>query len=122
MRRRSWRPWAVRSNACTPRWPSGPRLSPSGEARSRADGHAGAKQARPMKFLRVVAVDLAVLLGLAVMVELAFGEWIAPHPLGRLAIPRNVKRTISAAPLYPGGDEFVYQRDAYGLRGSGVDP
>ena len=75
-----------------------------------------------VKLLRVVAINLAVLLGLAVAGELAFGEWITPHPLGRLAIPRNVKRTISAAPLYPGGGEFVYRRDAYGLRGSGVDP
>jgi lysophospholipase L1-like esterase len=75
-----------------------------------------------MKLLRVVAINLAVLLGLAVAGELAFGEWIAPHPLGRLAVPHNVERTISAAPLYPGGGEFVYRRDAYGLRGSGVDP
>src|SRR5215469_17755878 len=75
-----------------------------------------------VKLLRVVAVNLAVLLGLAVAGELAFGEWITAHPLGRLTIPHNVKRTISAAPLYPGGTEFVYRRDAYGLRGSGVDP
>src|SRR5262249_34369586 len=75
-----------------------------------------------MKLLRILLINLAVLLGLAVLVELAFGEWLASHPLGRLAIPHNVKRTISAAPLYPGGGEFVYRRDAYGLRGSGVDP
>jgi len=75
-----------------------------------------------MKLLRILIINLAVLLGLAVLVELAFGEWLASHPLGRLAIPHNVKRTISAAPLYPGGGEFVYRRDAYGLRGSGVDP
>ena len=74
------------------------------------------------KLLRVVAVNLAVLLGLAVAVEGTLGEWISAHPLGRLAIPRNVKITISAAPLYPGGREFVYRRDAVGFRGSGVDP
>ena len=75
-----------------------------------------------MKLLRVIAVNLAVLLGLALAAELAFGEWIGAHPLGQLAILRNVKVTISAAPLYPGGGEFIYQRDAFGFRGSGVDP
>jgi lysophospholipase L1-like esterase len=75
-----------------------------------------------MKLLRVIAVNLAVLLGLALAVELAFGEWIGTHPLGRLAIPRNVKITLSAAPLYSGGGEFIYRRDAMGFRGSGVDP
>ena len=69
-----------------------------------------------------MAVNLAVLLGPALAVELAFGEWIGAHPLGRRAIPRDATVTISAAPLYPGGDESIYRRDAVGFRGSGIDP
>ena len=75
-----------------------------------------------MKLWRLIAVNLAVLLALAVVGELVFGQWIAASPLGRLAVPRNVKVTISAAPLYPGGREFLYRRDAMGFRGSGIDP
>lgn len=77
---------------------------------------------RPMKLLRLAGVNLLVLLALALMAEALFGQWLAASPLGSLAVPRNVKITISAAPLYPGGGEFVYRRDAMGFRGSGVDP
>lgn len=75
-----------------------------------------------MKLWRVIAMNLAVLLALALAGELVFGEWIALSPLGRLAVPRNVRVTISAAPLYPGGGEFLYRRDAMGFRGPGIDP
>jgi lysophospholipase L1-like esterase len=75
-----------------------------------------------MKPVRVIGINLAVLLSLALAAELTFGQWIAASPLGRLAVPRNVNITISAASLYPGGGEFVYRRDAMGFRGPGVDP
>lgn len=75
-----------------------------------------------MKLWRVIAVNLAVLLVLALVGELGLGQWIAANPLGRLAVPRNVKVTISAAPLYPGGREFLYRRDAMGFRGPGINP
>ena len=76
----------------------------------------------PGTLLRIIAINLAVLLGLALAGELAFGEWFGAHPLGGLALLRNVKVRISPAPLYPGGHDFIYQRDAIGFRGSGVDP
>src|SRR6266436_2871215 len=76
----------------------------------------------PMKPLSVIAINLGVLLVMAFTAELVFGEWIGAIALGRLAVPRNVKVVISAAPLYPGGGEFLYQRDAMGFRGAGVDP
>jgi hypothetical protein len=75
-----------------------------------------------MKLLRVVAMNFVVLLVLALTTELVFGEWIRSSALGRLAVPRNLKVLVSAAPLYPGGGEFVYRRDALGFRGPGVDP
>jgi lysophospholipase L1-like esterase len=69
-----------------------------------------------------MAMNLVVLLVLALTAELVFGEWIGTGPLGRLAVPRHVKVVVSAAPLYPGGREFLYRRDAMGFRGPGVDP
>jgi len=75
-----------------------------------------------MKLLRLIAINLGVLLVLALVEELVFGQWLGASPLGRLAVPRNVRTTVSAAPLYPGGGEFVYRRDAMGFRGAGVDP
>ena len=75
-----------------------------------------------MKPLRVITINLVVLLTLIPVAELVFGQWIGASPLGRLAVPRNVNTTISAAPLYPGGGEFIYRRDAMGFRGPGVDP
>jgi len=75
-----------------------------------------------MKQVRLIAMNLLVLLALALMAEALFGQWTAASPLGRLAVPRNISITISAAPLYPGGREFVYRRDPMGFRGPGVDP
>jgi len=72
--------------------------------------------------LGTIAINLAVLAGLLLAAELAFGEWIGAHPLGSLHLPRNLHVTISAASLYAGGGEFVYRRDAMGFRGPGVDP
>jgi lysophospholipase L1-like esterase len=76
---------------------------------------------RSREVLGVIAVNVGVLLVLALAAELIFGQWTTGRPLGRLAVPRNVKKTIAAAPLYRGGTEFVYQRDAFGFRGAGVD-
>jgi lysophospholipase L1-like esterase len=75
-----------------------------------------------VKLFRLIAVNLAVLLGLALFGELLFGDWIAASPLGHLAVPRNIDITLSAAPLYPGGGAFRYRRDAMGFRGPGMDP
>ena len=75
-----------------------------------------------MKPLSVIAMNFVVLLVLAFTAELVFGEWIGTSGLGRLAVPRNVKVVVSAAPLYPGGGEILYRRDAMGFRGPGVDP
>ena len=76
----------------------------------------------PMKVVGVIAINLGVLLALALTAELVFGEWIGASALGGLAVPRNVKVVVSPAPLYAGGGEFLYRRDAMGFRGPGVDP
>jgi len=49
--------------------------------------------------LAVIAVNVGVLLMLALVGELIFGQWITGRPLGRLAVPRNVKKTRDTAPL-----------------------
>ena len=77
---------------------------------------------RSLRILGLIAMNVGVLLILAIGAELAFGQWIMERPLGRLAVPRNVKKTVSAAPLYRGGTEFIYRRDAFGFRGATLDP
>jgi len=80
------------------------------------------ERAGHVRLWRVIAVNLAVLLVLALAGELAFGEWIAASSLRQFAVPRNVRVTLTAAPLYPGGRELLYRRDAMGFRGPGIDP
>lgn len=70
---------------------------------------------------RLLAV-LAVLLVLAVIVELAFGTWFSHDPLGKADLGRNSAMAVSATSLYPGGQDFIYRRDGWGFRGSGLDP
>jgi hypothetical protein len=72
--------------------------------------------------LKVVAVNLLVLLGVAVVLELMFGTWFSSDPLEVLNIQRNQTIRVDAAPLYAGGHRFKYQRNRWGFRGSNVDP
>lgn len=70
---------------------------------------------------RILAI-LAVLLVLAVIVELAFGTWFSKDPLDQSDLGRNSAMAVSAAALYPGGRDFIYRRDGWGFRGTGLDP
>jgi lysophospholipase L1-like esterase len=70
---------------------------------------------------RILAI-LAVLLVLAVIVELAFGTWFSTDPLDKSDLGRNSTMAVSAAALYPGGGDFIYRRDGWGFRGTGLDP
>ena len=99
-----------------------PPMSLRSKTASPPAGRSAWGDGRSREVLVVIAANVGVLLILALAAELIFGQWIAGRPLGRLAVPRNVKKTIAPAPLYRGGTEFVYQRDAFGFRGAGVDP
>jgi hypothetical protein len=74
-----------------------------------------------IKAAKLIAANLALLLVLLVAAELGFGTWLSTDPLDRLGLPRDFATTISAAPLYPGGEAFAYRRDHWGFRGD-VDP
>jgi lysophospholipase L1-like esterase len=74
------------------------------------------------KFLAVIAVNLGLLLGAAIAAELLFGTWFSKDPLDQLGLVRDSSVTISAGPLYDGGRDFLYRRDHWGFRGTGVDP
>lgn len=76
----------------------------------------------PAKSLRIVAVNLALLLVVVVVAELAFGTWFSADPLDRLGLPRDSSATVDASRLYPDGGEFLYRRDRWGLRSGGLDP
>jgi hypothetical protein len=73
--------------------------------------------------LRVVAINVLVLLGCALLIELVFGEWFGGDGLATLNVQRNIEIRYSAAGLYPGAGEVIYRRDRFGLRGPyGGDP
>ncbi|CAA7622728.1 GDSL-type esterase/lipase family protein [Magnetospirillum sp. UT-4] len=74
------------------------------------------------KVLKVVLVNLALLLGLVVVAELIFGDWLRSDPIARLDLPRGTAVTVNPEGLYPGAQPFLYRRDRWALRGAGVDP
>jgi hypothetical protein len=77
---------------------------------------------RPKLLLRIVLVNAAVLLAGVLMLELVFGEWLRPNPMGRLNLLRNVTLKMDATGLYPSGTVITYTRDVNGLRGAYPDP
>ncbi len=72
--------------------------------------------------LKVVFVNLLVLFGAAVVLELAFGTWFSTDPLEILNIQRNQTIHVDAAPLYAGGHKFTYERNRWGFRGNAIEP
>jgi lysophospholipase L1-like esterase len=71
-------------------------------------------------FLRVLAVNLGLLLAVAAVAELVFGNWFRDN-YGTLVIPRDVDRRFDVKALY-GGTSVRFSRDIYGLRGEYADP
>ena len=73
-------------------------------------------QSRTIRVFRVVAVNLGLLLAVAIVAELAFGGWLFGHNYGTLVIPKNFTRVFDVDSLY-GGGRVLYRRDKHGLRG-----
>ena len=74
------------------------------------------------KIIFVAAVNLGLLLIVAIIAELVFGTWFSKDPLDQLGLVRDQKVIVSAAQLYPGGGDVGYRRDRWGFRGPGGDP
>lgn len=66
--------------------------------------------------LRVLGINVAILLGLALAAELIFGDWVSPRDFGALNLPRSTVRTFDVRNLY-GGGTITNTRDEHGLRG-----
>lgn len=75
-----------------------------------------------LNVLKICSINLSLLLAAAVAAEILFGTWFSKDPLDALAMPRNQAILVSGQGLFPGGEEFVYRRDRWGLRGAGEDP
>ena len=70
------------------------------------------------RVLGIVLVNLAVLGGGIVIVELLFGAWLNPNALNRLNLLRDRTFTYDVSTLYEAGSPIIkYSRDKYGLRG-----
>ena len=81
------------------------------------------RRGRLALWTRVALVNVAVFLGLALLVELALGTWLFGANLGSLNVHTNVQLAIANSPYYPPGTVAQYRRDRYGLRGDyGGDP
>jgi len=74
------------------------------------------------RLLVILAVNLGLLALVALTGELMFGPWLSSDPLDKVSVLRDVTVGVTAAGLYPGGAEFVYRRDHWGMRGAGTPP
>jgi len=74
------------------------------------------------RVLKIVAVNVLVLLGAAILLELFFGLWFSKDPLDALDIQRNVSVRVDPSPLYPGGRPFEFAKNRWGFRGGDIDP
>ena len=75
-----------------------------------------------IRMIKIAAINLSLLLIGLVAVELIFGGWFSRDPIDHLNIPRSSAIQVDPSGLYPGGAPFTYRRDAWGFRGTGVDP
>lgn len=72
--------------------------------------------------IKVIAINIGILVGLAVIAELIFGRFLSGPDFGMLNIPTNVRYRFDVSGLYPGERLARYSRDSYGLRGHYDDP
>lgn len=72
--------------------------------------------------IRLVAINVALILGVAIVVELVFGRWFSSGELFPPRIQRNVDITFDARNYYPDGSVFNYRRDRFGFRGKYENP
>lgn len=79
-------------------------------------------RARFRSVFRLAAINIALLLGVAIIAELIFGRWFSPSGVFPPRVARNVEITFDARDYYPSGTVFQYRRDRYGLRGEYEDP
>lgn len=71
--------------------------------------------------LRVALVDLAVLAGLVVVLELVFGSRIGGPGAGLLRATNYVTYRFDTSSLHEGGGVVLYRRDLDGPRGTYED-
>jgi len=67
--------------------------------------------------LIVFVYVVVVFLGIAVPIEVIFGNWIFGPSYGTMNVPRNSYRLFDSSDIYPGGGRIKYSRDQYGFRG-----
>ena len=61
---------------------------------------------------KVVLVSIPITLGLLVVIELIFGNWVHGPEFGMMNLPRNMKRVIDTK-KYVLFKDAVYTRDRY---------
>lgn len=68
--------------------------------------------------IKIISINIGLLLAVAVVAELIFGNWLWGPDYRALNIPRNMSRTFDVERLYPDGGTITYSRDEHGFRGA----
>jgi len=77
---------------------------------------------RVLRLAKLVLINLAVILGFVVIIELALGSWLYGPEFGTLNVGLNSNRVETDSPYYPEGTPVYYRRDSNGLRGDHETP
>ncbi|MEE2745491.1 MAG: GDSL-type esterase/lipase family protein [Pseudomonadota bacterium] len=73
--------------------------------------------------IKIVGTNIVLVIGVIVVAELLFGNWIFGPQYSFLNLPRNEKRYFDVSKFMSGQDLIQYTRDKHGLRGNyGGDP
>lgn len=72
---------------------------------------------------KILLVNLVLLLGGALILELVFGTWFTPNRMRRLNIRTDIEVTFDTGHLFPSATgKSLYRRDKYGFRGAYPSP
>src|SRR6202050_669791 len=75
---------------------------------------------RVARVAKVIAVNLLIILGLALPIELIFCDWFNGENIAMLNIRANTI-DVGPSPLYPPETKITYTRDKYGFRAGAGD-
>jgi len=75
------------------------------------------------RIIRIISINLGLLIGVLILAELIFGNWIFGPDYSVLNVPRNETRYLDVSEFIKPGKVITYTRDEHGLRGDyGGDP
>lgn len=74
-----------------------------------------------MRFLKVIAVNVLLLLAGLIVTDVVFGDWFTKRNIGDVRILKDADLRFDASKIYGRKEPTIYRRDQWGLRGSYPD-